>query len=164
MTTAHGNSILSDNSECVVRNAQTLFNTDYGFCSPPRFSIGKPVAEYAGGGEISLNDKTELPPAEHHFFAISKILCGRQLICVIQTPFSAHCKTCAGGNSVMSSKLCSPSPAAEHSCPARISIALWGEDILVQAKTPSCFSHFVLCRPPSTYSVLISHSLLSRRI
>ena len=94
-----------------MRTAQTLFNTDYGFCSPPRFAIGKPVAEYAGGGEISLNDKTELPPAEHHFFAISKILCGRQLICVIKTSFSAHCKTCAGGNSAMFFKLCSPPSA-----------------------------------------------------
>ena len=147
-----------------MRTAQTLFNTDYGFCSPPRFAIGKPVAEYADGGEISLNDKTELPPAEHHFFAISKILCGRQLICVIQTSFSAHCKTCAGGNSIMSSTLCSPSHAAALPCPARISIALWGVDILVRAETPPCFSNFVLCRPPSIYSVLILHSLLSRRI
>ncbi|MGP1458795.1 MAG: hypothetical protein ACTTKL_05745 [Treponema sp.] len=37
------------NWECViVRTAQTLFNTDYGFCSPPRFAIGKPVAENVG--------------------------------------------------------------------------------------------------------------------
>ena len=147
-----------------MRTAQTLFNTDYGFCSPPRFAIGKPVAEYAGGGEISLNDKTELPPAEHHFFAISKILCGRQLICVIKTSFSAHCKTGAGGNSVMSSTHCSPAPVAEHSFPTRISIALWGVDILVRTATPLCLSNFVLRCPPSTYSVLISHSLLSRRI
>ena len=63
-----------------MRTAQTLFNTDYGFCSPPRFAIGKPVAEYAGGGEISLNDKMELPPAEHHFF------CNKQNIVQAETP------------------------------------------------------------------------------
>lgn len=68
MTTAHGNSIRDDNSECViVRTAQTLFNTDYGFCSPPRFAIGKLVAEYADGNSVMFFTLCSLPSALYIF-------------------------------------------------------------------------------------------------
>ena len=147
MTTAHGNSIRDDNLECViVRTAQTLFNTDYGFCSPPRFAIGKPVAKYAGGGEISLNDKTELPPGRTSFF------CNKQNIVRAATPLCLpHIVLHRPPRNTLSQREY-PSPYGG------------GGDILVRTETPSCFSNFVLCRPPSTYSVLIWHSLLSRRI